>query len=221
MTWRDLLFAHWPFDPAVVRPLIPAGLELETWDGRAWIGVVPFRMTRVTAHWVPPVPGVSTLGEINVRTYVRRGARSGVWFFSLDATSWAAVHAARLGFALPYHRARIEAVPEGEGVRYRSARQPAGPRFDAEYAPTGRVRTAEPGSLDAWLVNRPRLFAVRGGSRVERTEIDHPQWPLQDAAAEITDNTMLDPLGLRVGSERPHLLFARRVDVVAWPPIGG
>src|SRR5262245_10075958 len=107
MRWHDLLFAHWPVDPAVLRPLIPASLQIDTYDGQAWIGVVPFRMTGVRPRFVPPLPGLSAFAEINVRTYVTIEQKPGVWFFSLDAANRLAVWAARLSYHLPYCFARI------------------------------------------------------------------------------------------------------------------
>src|SRR5437867_5100192 len=105
MRWHDLLFLHWPVRPEIIRPLIPNGLELDTFDGAAWIGVVPFRMTGVRLRWLPPLPGISAFPELNVRTYVRVRDRPGVYFFSLDAGSRTAVAMARAWFHLPYFHA--------------------------------------------------------------------------------------------------------------------
>src|SRR5690349_18551619 len=122
MRWRDLLFAHWPVPVEAVRPLVPAGLEIDTFDGQAWVGVVPFRMEGVAPRFLPSVPGPSAFPELNVRTYVRRGRRAGVWFFSLDAASRVAVEGARLGFHLPYYRAAMSVATDGGWTTYRSER---------------------------------------------------------------------------------------------------
>src|SRR6266849_3667248 len=103
--WHDLLFAHWPVEAAALRSLIPPALELETFDGAAWLGIIPFRMTGVTPRWVPPLPWFSAFLELNVRTYVSDGTKPGVWFFSLDAANSFAVAAGRRLFSLPYYRA--------------------------------------------------------------------------------------------------------------------
>src|SRR5262245_4554326 len=107
MSWHDLLFAHWPVPVAAMRALVPAPLEVDTFDGAAWIGVVPFRMTRVGPLWLPPIPGVSSFAELNVRTYVTRDDKPGVWFFSLDAANPLAVRTARRFFHLPYFHAAM------------------------------------------------------------------------------------------------------------------
>src|ERR1700687_6083754 len=104
-TWRDLLFAHWPVATTSLRPLVPARLRIDTFDGQAWLAVVPFRMSGVRLRGTPAMPWLSAFPELNVRTYVRCGAKPGVWFFSLDAGNPLAVGIARAWFHLPYYRA--------------------------------------------------------------------------------------------------------------------
>jgi uncharacterized protein YqjF (DUF2071 family) len=107
MTWYDLLFAHWPLPPEAIEALIPPKLALDTFDGAAWLAIVPFGMRNVRPRCVPPIPGISSLLELNVRTYVTLGGKPGVWFFSLDANSRFAVRGARLSFHLPYFDAAM------------------------------------------------------------------------------------------------------------------
>jgi uncharacterized protein YqjF (DUF2071 family) len=125
MAWCDLLFAHWRVDAAVIRSLLPRTnppMEVDEFDGSAWIGVVPFRMAEVRWSGLPSFPGTGEFPELNVRTYVRAGGRPGVWFFSLDAASRLAVRAARIGFHLPYFDARMRCESSGEGLQYSSQR---------------------------------------------------------------------------------------------------
>jgi len=122
-SWRDLLFAHWPAPVEAVRRLVPPGLEIDTFDGATWVGVVPFRMAGVMRRPLPDLPWVSAFPELNVRVYVTAGGKPGVWFLSLDATNPLAVAAARALFYLPYYRADIDITPEGEGVAYRCLRR--------------------------------------------------------------------------------------------------
>jgi len=221
MRWLDLLFAHWPIDPDAFRPLVPPSLELDTFDGRAYLGIVPFRMEDVGMRGMPAPPVAGAFPELNVRTYVRHGNRSGVWFLSLDAANGAAVEGARTAFHLPYVEARMSVGRVREVVDYRSVRvDRRGPpaRFEARYRPTGPVELAAPGSLEAWLTDRRRLFAVDDWGRLLRTEIRHRPWPLQPAAARIVTDTMSAAHGLTLPDEPPHLRFAARLDVVAWWP---
>jgi len=220
-SWRDVLFAHWSFAPARVRPLLPSGIVLDTHHDRAWIGVVPFRMAGVRPRWLPPVPGASAFPEINVRTYVVVGETRGVLFFSLDAASRLAVATARRWFVLPYYRARMRIEREGEIVRYRSTRDdPRGTpaAFAGSYAPLGEAFDATRGTLEHWLTERYCLFTATPDGRVLRGDVHHRQWPLQRARARIGTCSMLEPLGLTVPGEPESLLYARRVDVATWAP---
>jgi hypothetical protein len=229
MMWLDLLFAHWRVPAAVLRPLIPPALALDEFDGSAWIGVVPFRMSGVRPRLAPSVPGLSDFPELNVRTYVTKDGKPGVWFFSLDAANRLAVRAARRVFHLPYMDAEMVCLdapspnpsPLGRGVKYSSHRTHKGEPpadFAAAYGPTGEVFHAQPGSLEHFLTARYCLYAADAQGRVYRGEIDHPDWPLQPAWAEIERNTMTGPIGLTLPADRPHLLFTRKLDVVAWLP---
>jgi uncharacterized protein YqjF (DUF2071 family) len=220
MTWHDLLFAHWPVDPATLRPLLPVGLELETWDGAAWIGLVPFTMSGVRLRPLPPLPGSGAFAEVNVRTYVRAGRRSGIWFFSLDAASRSAVEAARLSLGLPYLHARFDVRQDGNGLEYRARRlderaQPG--ELAIRYRPTGPPDTRVD-AFTAWLTARFSMFSEHAGMLL-RTDIVHRPWPLAPAAAEIERETLVASHGITRPDTEPILHFARRLDVRAWPPI--
>jgi uncharacterized protein YqjF (DUF2071 family) len=216
MRWHDLLFLHWPIRPELIRPMIPRRVVLETFDGWAWIGVVPFRMSGVRPRYVPLS---LAFPELNVRTYVNTPGRSGVWFFSLDAASWIAVRVARW-FGLPYYDARIKVQLDGDVVHYQSVRsdKTAAPaEFNASYRPTGAVYHASPGTLDHWLTERYCLYAARKPDQVVYGEIHHPPWPLQPAEVELRVNTMTQPIGLELPDTKPFSHLARYQEVVAWP----
>lgn len=223
MRWVDLLFAHWPFEPDVLRPLVPEPLQLDTFDGRAWLGVVPFTMEDVAPRGLPAVPRLSRFPELNVRTYATYRGVPGVWFLSLDARSWPTVWGARRFFHLPYVHATMSAERHGDVVRYASTRvDGAAPPavFEATYRPIGPVEPGEPGSLEAWLTARWRLFAIDGDGTVQRTEIRHPTWPLQRAEADLDARALVAAHRITLPDEAPHLRFARRVDVRGWWPVG-
>lgn len=222
MSWHDLLFAHWPVDPRVLAPIVPAALELDLFDGRAYVGVVPFRMTRMGPRLLPPIPWLSSFPEINVRTYVRAGGRPGVWFMSLDATQWLAVRMARRFFHLPYFDADISCRREGDAVVYRAQRTHEGApaaRFEARYEPAGEVFHACVGSIDHWLTERYCLYALGRDGAPRRVDIEHAPWPLQPARASIDENTMASSIGIDLAAAPAHVHFARRLDVVSRPMV--
>jgi uncharacterized protein len=217
-TWEHLLFAHWPVPTEALRPLIPEPLGVDTFDGSAWVGVTPFEVSGLRLRGTTPVPGLSRFPELNVRTYASLDGRPGIWFFSLDAGSRAAVAAARRSYRLPYHRARMAIEREAEDIRYRSERTSLdGPpaALEIAYAPAGEASPPPAGTLEHWLTERYCLYTVDRG-QILRAEIHHPPWPLQPAQATIAANTMSPP-GVDLPESRPLLHFARRQDVVIWP----
>lgn len=220
MRWHDLLFAHWPVGVNELRPSVPAQLEIDSFDGQAWLGVVPFGMSHIRARCCPPLPGVSAFLEINVRTYVRHNGKRGVWFFSLDAANPLAVRAARRLFHLPYFDAEMSLETGLDGqVEYRSRRTHRGAaaaEFMGSYRPTGSVWESRPGSLEEFLTERYCLYAADPGGGLRCGDIHHVPWPLQTAEAEIDRNTMTAQIGLALPDVAPLLHFSRRLDVVAW-----
>ena len=223
MTWVDLAFLHWPVPVETLRPLVPSLLEIETFDGSAWIGVTPFEMRNVRPLMVLPVPTAMQFPELNVRTYVKYGGRSGVWFFSLDAGSWLAVAGARALVNLPYFHAKMSAMRGPQGITYRSVRThplARSAQFRARYRPTGDVFTSVPGSFEHWATERYSLFSHLPGSggRLLRLDIEHARWPLQPGAADIELNTMAEAARIPLPATPPRVLFSRSLDVRAtWP----
>jgi uncharacterized protein YqjF (DUF2071 family) len=210
--WEDLLFAHWPVPPEALRPLIPHPLEIETWDGAAWLGIVPFRLAGLRFRRGPLVPRVHSFVELNVRTYVTNGERSGVWFLSLDASSRAAVLGARQTYRLPYHLARMATAERGGWIEFRHERVGGGFAFEARYRPVAEAAAASPGSLECFLAERYLLYAADRRGRLFSADIRHRPWPLQPAEAEIE----VDGVGIELCGD-PHLRFSRSIDVLIWP----
>ena len=226
MAWLDLLFAHWIVEPEALHPQVPSGLELDTFDGRAYLGMVPFRMEHVGPRglgWLPGrLPGPRSFPELNVRTYVRRDGKPGVWFLSLDATDPLAVWGARTGFHLPYFHADIETRERDGWIEYRSRRRDrrgAPGELRARYRAVGEDIEAPPGSLEHWLTERYCLYAADPQGRIRRGDIHHRPWPLFEAEAEIERNTVAEAFGLRLDGPPAWLHFARRLDVICWWPL--
>ena len=205
----------------MLREQIPGALAIDTFDGDAWIGIVPFSMTGVRLRGTPALPWLSAFPELNVRTYVTAEDKPGVWFFSLDAGNALAVAAARMAFHLPYFRARMNCEPNDGWIMYRSERTHRGaPEASllAKYRPIGEMFRAPLGTLERFLTERYCLYAADSRRRVFRGEIHHPAWALQLAEGQFSRNTMTDAAGVRLASREPLLHFARRQDMVAWGP---
>jgi uncharacterized protein YqjF (DUF2071 family) len=216
-TWNNLLFAHWPVPVAQLRSLVPSMLHIDTFNGEAWIAVTPFFLSSLHARFLPPLPLFSSFPELNVRTYVNIEDKPGVFFFSLDAGSLAAVFGARALYFLPYFHARMRIQVGAADVHYTSHRLGGrDARFEARYGHTSSVWHPEPGTLEHWLVERYCLYTVMG-SALYRAEIHHLPWPLQDAGADIAQNTMAQVAGIELPDRPPLLHFAQRIKVFVWP----
>ncbi len=219
-SWGKLLFMHWPLDAAVLRPYIPAALTLDTFDGTAWIGVIPFTMWDIRLAFLPPLPGLSRFHELNVRTYVTCQGEPGVWFFSLDAASLPAVWGARLTYHLPYFHARMSLEEHEDVIDYASERihRAAPPAdFSARWRVGAPMPTSAPGTLLHFLTERYCLYAQRK-ERLYRARIHHDPWPLRSAALLDFSSSMMASHGLTEPETAPLLHYAEEMHVDIWWP---
>ena len=233
-SWNDVLFAHFAVTPAILRPLVPDSLTLETYDGAAWLTISPFCTSHLRPSGVPPLPMLSFFPQVNVRTCVTAEDKPGVFNFSVDAANLSAVWLARVFFRMPYWHAAIQvsgatvqarqARHRGENtirVRSRRLHGPAarsGPAtFEVAYSPEGEVRRARPGSLDEFLTERYCVYSYNRG-KLYRTEVHHQPWPLQSTGVEIRGNSLGDPLGLALPLKPDLCHFSRCNKLLTWAP---
>ena len=226
-TWDHLLFLHWAWDAAAVQRTLPAGLTVDTFDGRAWVGLVPFFMRRVRPAGLWAVPGISDFLELNVRTYVHdaRG-RPGVWFYSLDCNQWLAVKIARTFFHLPYEHAEMAATVDAASgeVSYRARRKglgagEAGRESRFRYRAVSRGVEAAVGTKEFYLAERYTLFAHDAGrGRLWAGRVAHAPYRLSAADVPEWDETMMRLAGFDPRGRAPdHVCAAETVDVEIFP----
>ncbi len=212
MKWLYLAFIHYEADAAELRKLLPPGIELDLHDGKAWLGIVPFRIEGVTKRGWPAPAFLCDFAEINVRTYVKAQGKTGVWFLSLDAHNVLAAWTARTFFYAPYRAAEVSMREDSSGIHFSA--HCGGREFLGRYAP-GEAVAGQPGTFENWATERYCLYSCRSSDgRVFRTEVQHPKWSLRRAHLQIEQNTLT---GLKLGPIHPTVLFARQVDVVMWP----
>jgi uncharacterized protein len=216
-TWGKLLFMHWRVDVSSLRLLVPAQLEIDTFDGSAWIGVIPFTMWDTRMLFLPPVPGLSAMHELNVRTYVHLNGEPGVWFFSLDCNSAAAVLGARTVYHLPYYNALISLSRSGDQIDYALERtdQPKA-KFDATWRVGNKLPPSEVGSIEFFLTERYCLYSESDGN-LYQARIHHPQWPLERAEVDSFASTMIEAQGIETPAGEPLLHYAEELKVDIWP----
>lgn len=219
-SWDDLLFMHWQMPADALRRLLPPRLEVDTFDGTAWVGVTPFTLYGVRPAYTPPLPLVSEFDEVNVRTYVHLGGVPGVWFFSLDANSTVAVTAARALFRLPYFYAEISRERHDDTTAYAASRENSAGVKHAEFGATWTVGEelpiAAPGTLEFFLVERYCLYTADGG-KLYRARIHHRPWPLRRARVETYRSSMAEAVGLGKPKGEPLVHHGGPVDVEVWP----
>ena len=222
--WRLLTFLHWRYPVEAVQALLPDGLRVQSFDGTAWVGLVPFMMRGVRAPGVPPVPWLSDFPETNVRTYVEGpDGRVGIWFFSLDAARLAPVLAGRTGYGLPYCWSSMDVSLSGRELSYRSSRRwpgPAGARCDAVVAAGPAYDEADLGPLDHFLTARFRLYSVLAG-RLVAADAEHPPWPLHRGRLVRLEQDVLEAAGLPTptGEALVHTSPGVAVRIGLWHPV--
>jgi uncharacterized protein len=221
MTWRDLLFASWRVPVEAVRPKVPAELELDTFDGSAWVTLVPMRVTDM--HWrgIDPIPGMEAFRELNLRTYIKRNDKPGVYFLSIDCPAAFSDWIARHFFGVPYYEADIAAYTDGTSYHFASQRtqkdQPPAALF-SRFRPVGEATSPVPGSLASFLVERYCLYFADHGE-VHRGDIQNQDWKLQDADVDLDVHTVSAAVGLPLGPKPDHVVFVSRTDTLICPPV--
>ncbi|HTL17875.1 MAG TPA: DUF2071 domain-containing protein [Patescibacteria group bacterium] len=217
--WNGILFLHWPMQEAAIRHLVPPALEIDTFDNSAWIGVTPFDLSGLRLYPMPPIPGISSFEEINVRTYVYHQGIPGIYFFSLDASKLLPALAARVFYQLPYYAAHIE-FSKSNGEYQFKARRSLSPSigFSAKWRRGMRLRAPDTESLAFFLVERYCFFTETAGS-LSMTRAYHAPWILEEAVMQSCESTLLGALGLPEPSGEPLTHFSEGVNVQIWPPV--
>ncbi len=218
MRWEKLLFLHWPWSTKDLQDRLPEGLVVEEFDGRAWLGIVPFLMRDVHPNGLFSVPWLSNFEELNVRTYVRsKSGLPGVWFFSLACNQPLAVEIARRGFHLNYVHAKIS-IHMGDSIGYECKREGHPPCIFEYPLSAKQPAPASPGTLEHFLVERYVLFSTDHAGRLHAGRVTHSpyrvepvdscQWSFLPAVADGFADPKCPP---------DHAMIACDVDVRAWP----
>jgi uncharacterized protein len=218
--WHDVLFAHWPLAAGALRARLPVGLELDLYDGQAWLGILAMQMRGVRPRWLPPLPVLSSLAQVNVRTYVVAGGVRAVYFFGLYASSLLASLGARIFFSLPYFRADVSLRPGGDGLRLDCRAwdsRPVRALMRATYRPLSKPYRPADGTLEHWFAERYRLYTTGPGGDLYYGDIGHEPWSLQPAELRIEENSLPAAHGLPepVGVPAAHYSLGREARI--WP----
>jgi uncharacterized protein YqjF (DUF2071 family) len=216
--WRDMTFLHWPLAPDLVAPHLPPGLEVDTFEERAWVGLTAFRVAACAPGLLPSVPRWS-FPETNLRTYVvGPDGRDGIWFLSIEADTVAVSTGARLALGAPYHVADMSVSTEGSAVRYRSHRRDDTAAHDVRICAGPALADSERSGLVDWLTGRWRSWTTRAGLLL-RSAVEHQPWPLCGGEVVAVEETVSTAVGLRLPDVEPLVHFSRGVDARLGAPV--
>jgi uncharacterized protein YqjF (DUF2071 family) len=211
--WYELASIHWRYDAADVARLLPAGLDVDTFDGSAWVGLIPFAMRGIGLPHGPAVPYLGSFTEVNVRTYVVKNGVPAVWFMSLDIDRLIPTLVARATYRLPYCWGSALHHRDGDrlSVEVRRRWPSRGPATHIEVDIGDTI--AEPSTLDVFLSARWGLYSHGGRSGVRYAPVDHAPWPLRSATLRSLDDSLVTAAGLDAPASDPHVLFSEGVQV--------
>ena len=218
--WKQLLFLHWRVTPDILQKCLPHELTPEVFDGSAWLGMVPFSMQRIRPWWSPPVPGISWFLETNLRTYVRHeNGETGVWFFSLDANQRLAVAVARRFWHLNYCYADLQLTDRPPDIRYAGHRQNASYRADISLPESPQYRTADPDTLEHFLLERYLLFARSPDGSFYTGRVHHRPYTFTDVSIAHLSQTLTETIacGITDAATPDHIAYSPGVDVSVSP----
>ena len=219
--WEDLLFMHYPIDPGVLRNYVPQELELDVYENSGWISIIPFKVTKMRARGIPPLPLVNAFLEINVRTYVKYKDIPGIYFFSLDANHFLYVIGLKTAIGLPYKHAYMVCKQMNNAFQFKSHRlsdKSTSEKIDLTYTRGNVLFETLPGTLDYWLLERYCMYSYLGKYLI-RGDIHHDKWKVSKATATTTINTMISFLSTDNCPKIPSLLhYSKRRRVFCYPP---
>lgn len=195
--WRDLTFMHWEVDIVKLQAHLPAGLEVDTYSGKAYVGIVPFIMRNVRPIWFFSTPFVSTFPEFNIRTYVTKDGIPGVYFLTLEAKSMVTCSYAPKAYGLPYRYAKGKVSKQGNNVKWNSSRNNGKFNLIGNTEITGKQTQAKPGTLEEFLFERYSLYTNKNG-KVMRGYTHHKNWDFQDAEVTVTENSLTESFDLGI-----------------------
>ncbi|WP_066289911.1 YqjF family protein [Bacillus sp. FJAT-29937] len=216
-TWRNLLFIHWPIPSEILRKHIPSSLEIDTFNGSAWLGIIVFLMDGIYPRGLSNLSILPKFQEVNVRTYVKCNGKSGIYFLSLDVCDWASYTIAKRWLRLPYHSSQISIEKKGKNFHFESIRKRNTEiTLDGIYTPLEEVYLPNEGTLDHFLTERYCFFSSSNGTHTYCLEIHHQPWKLQKAELEINHNTLFAPLNIDVSEVRPISHYSIGTDSLIW-----
>lgn len=219
-TWHDLLFAHYPVKLELLQKLVPPVIQLDSYNGSAWIGIVPFHVQNHRARLLPPIPGIDRFSQLNIRTYVTVNGKRGVYFIRVDMNHLIAGVLAKTFYYMPFQAATIKMKQNDQTIHFNSQKNGQHQfEFQCKYKPITLPFYAAKGSFEQWLVERYSFYALNKKGEVVRSDILHDYWPLQLVEGEISNHSILLNVGIQVAKDEPILHYAKKMEALLWPVV--
>ena len=219
-TWSNIVWCHWAVDPQQVKAVIPTGLEPDLFEGKAWVGLIPFSMKNLRLPGpfaiLSKLVRVSNFGEVNVRTYVKDSkGRSGVWFCTLDSDDWLAVKTANIAFGLPYRLSETRLEKTGSIIKWSNRRKGDQAKAELEVTASDEPWREAASGLEQFLVERYSLYTLRRG-KLLRGSLSHEKWNVRSAELQQLNDETVRVAGFKT-SDAPHILIGSDVEVTVYP----
>mgnify|MGYP001944847474 CR=1 FL=1 len=214
--WENVLFLHWPMSTEYLRPLIPDALEIDTYGGQAWLGIIVFEMEGIYPRGFSRLSLTPRFSEINVRTYVTYKGEPGIYFLSIDVNNWASLHIAKRWYRLPYHPSKVSIQKEGDSIHFEGVRKKEPLYIKGSYSPKNEIFFSRADSLDYWLTERYRLYSTDLFSNLYTASIDHPPWVLQKVDVILNKNTLFSPFDFNLTVDKPVAHYSSGVQTNFW-----
>ncbi|MGV3467279.1 MAG: YqjF family protein [Heyndrickxia sp.] len=217
--WRNVLFLHWPVPVEKLRPHIPSSLQIDTFKGSAWLGIILFVLEGIFPLGISSLSLTPSFPETNVRTYVKYNGKPGIYFMSIDVENWASLKIAKRWYRLPYHSAQIFYQKEGQNFNFHSIRkdnESPSIYLKGQYSPISEVYYAKEGTLDHWLTERYCLYSSNNVASIYCGDIHHQPWPLQKAEIDLVRNTLFTPFNFDFSKVKPIAHFSTGLDSLMW-----
>ena len=218
----DLVFASWAVAPDVIRPLVPAMLELDTFDEQAWVTVEALTMSTVRVRWLPTPLLSIDMPEIAVRTYVRFRGQRAIYFLSLECPPPFGSTLAQYLFKMPFHDAAVTVTVNGDNYHAESFRTRRGEppvQFSVHGRIAGPPESVQAGGVDEFLLRQTCMFTVGSASDLHRADVTHRTSAVQPFVGMIDVNTLLPACGVPLPATPPRLRYYAGEDAMVWPTV--
>lgn len=208
--WNKAIFLHWEIEKEIVEKWIPSGVKIDTYNGKAWISLVAFTMENIRPRLLPAFSPISNFHEINLRTYVIKENKPGVYFLNIEAQKWFSAYISRKISGLPYQKSDI--THDIKEKKLFAHFKKKGFNLEIDYKIGNLI--ADKNALDVFLSERYCLY-LDLNNEIIRYEIHHLPWQINElTCTKLKTNYFIEDIDL---NRKPDLIrYSEGIQVLAW-----